>query len=90
MQGINNILFNSNLQKPRVYLTPAQSGRVTKWLCGGLQILIRGFKSLPALLLFLGSIFVIIISLKCSANPVINEVMYDPLTNDNYNEWVKL
>jgi len=26
------MIDNSNLQKPRVYLTPAQPGRVTKWL----------------------------------------------------------
>ena len=30
-------------------LLPYKNGRVTKWLCGGLQIRIRGFKSLPAL-----------------------------------------
>ena len=79
----------SKLQKPRKYLRPAQSGRVTKWLCGGLQIRIRGFKSLPALFLFL--IFVIIcISGICSAEVLINEVMYDPLINDNYYEWIEL
>ena len=90
MFGITNTLFNSNLQKPLQHLRPAQSGRVTKWLCGGLQILIRGFKSLLALLIFLGFILIIIISLKGSANLLINEVMYDPLTNDNYNEWIEL
>jgi len=26
----------------------------------------------------------------CSASVVINEVMYDPLKNDNYNEWIEL
>ena len=34
--------------KPLIYLNRT-GGRVTKWLCGGLQIRIRGFKSLPAL-----------------------------------------
>lgn len=34
------IEFSGYLQEP---------GRVTKWLCGGLQIRLRGFKSLPAL-----------------------------------------
>ncbi len=43
------MLINSNLQKPLVYSKEAH-GRVTKRLCGGLQIRIRGFKSLPALL----------------------------------------
>ena len=74
---------NSNLQKPIVYLRPAPHGRVTKWLCGGLQIRIRGFKSLPALFLIL--IFLFIINLEeCSADVIINEIMYDPLLNDNF------
>ena len=93
MRGIYNILFNSNLQKPLLYpflYLVSYFGRVTKWPCGGLQILIRGFKSLPALLIFLGLTILILTSLKCSANIVINEVMYNPIQNDNYNEWIEL
>ena len=82
------MFLNSNLQKPEVYLRPAQPGRITKRLCGGLQIRIRGFKSLSALLLFL--LFFTLIMVSCSANPVINEIMYDPTENDNYNEWIEL
>lgn len=80
---------NSNLQKPLKYNSPAQFGRVTKWLCGGLQILIRGFKSLSALL-FLIVILLIISSKKGSADVLINEVMYDPELNENYYEWIEL
>ena len=81
--------LNSKFQKPIVYLRPALKGRVTKWLCGGLQIRIRGFKSLPALLLFLIIMF-ILFSGRCSSKILINEVMYDPELNDNYYEWVEL
>ena len=28
--------------------------------------------------------------MKCSANILINEIMYDPEPNDNYNEWIEL
>ena len=84
------MFLNSNLQKPGAYTKPSQQGRVTKWLCGGLQIRIRGFKSLPALLFFIVFLLIILICLKCSANLKINEVMYDPEQNDNYNEWVEL
>jgi cardiolipin synthase A/B len=46
------MLADKKLQKhllyPFLYLV-IPLGRVTKWLCGGLQIRIRGFKSLPAL-----------------------------------------
>ncbi len=84
------MVSNSNLQKPIEYLRPAQYGRVTKWLCGGLQIRIRGFKSLPALLIFSFILLLIFLSSKSSANILINEVMYNPVTNDNYNEWIEL
>jgi cardiolipin synthase A/B len=43
---------NNNLQKPLLYpflYLVFPFGRITKWLCGGLQIRIRGFKSLSAL-----------------------------------------
>ncbi len=83
------MIDNSNLQKPRVYLRPAQSGRVTKWLCDRLQICLRGFKSLSALFLILFFI-IILYSGKTSANPLINEVMYDPEISDNYYEWIEL
>ena len=82
--------LNSKFQKPRVYTKPSQQGRVTKWLCGGLQIRIRGFKSLSALLILLAFFLLIIFTLKSSANLIINEVMYDPEPSDNYNEWVEL
>ena len=81
------MITNSNLQKPSVYTKPSQQGRVTKRLCGGLQILIRGFKSLPALLIIL---FFIISSSKCSADLLINEIMYNPENSENYNEWIEL
>ncbi len=84
------MIDNSNLQKPRVYLRPALTGRVTKWLCGGLQIRIRGFKSLPALLLLVIALLLISTSSKSSADILINEVMYNPQPNDNYNEWIEL
>jgi cardiolipin synthase len=83
------MFFDSNLQKPLKYNSPAQFGRVTKWLCGGLQIRIRGFKSLSALL-FLIVILLIISSKKGSADVLINEVMYDPELNENYYEWIEL
>jgi hypothetical protein len=83
------MIDNSNLQKPRVYLRPAQSGRVTKRLCDRLQICLRGFKSLSALLLILFFI-IILYSGKTIANPLINEVMYDPDISDNYYEWIEL
>jgi len=35
-------------------------------------------------------LLIITSSLKCSASLVINEVMYDPEENDNYNEWIEL
>jgi len=31
-----------------------------------------------------------LISVKCSANLIINEVMYNPKSSDNYNEWIEL
>ena len=83
------MIDNSNLQKPRVYLRPARSGRVTKRLCDRLQICLRGFKSLSALFLILFFI-IILYSGKTSANPLINEVMYDPDISDNYYEWIEL
>ena len=46
---------NNNLQKPLLYpflYLVIQFGRITKWLCGGLQIRLRGFKSLSALSFF--------------------------------------
>ena len=81
---------DSNLQKPKAYTKPSQQGRVTKWLCGGLQIRIRGFKSLPALFILIAFLFLTIFLIKCSANPVINEVMYNPGQSDNYYEWIEL
>lgn len=84
------MLCNSNLQKPLDYFRKVQYGRVTKWLCGGLQIRIRGFKSPPALLFFLVFLSIICLSIKCQGNLVINEVMYNPEPNDNYNEWIEL
>ena len=83
------MIDNSNLQKPRVYLRPAQPGRVTKRLCDRLQICLRGFKSLSALFLILFFI-IILYSGKTIANPLINEVMYDPDISDNYYEWIEL
>ena len=87
------VIFNNEYQKPLLhpflYLV-FHFGRVTKWLCGGLQILIRGFKSLPALLIFFVLFLILIVSIRGSANLLINEVMYDPLQNDNYNEWIEL
>ena len=84
-----DISYQKPLFNPLIYLVYSL-GRVTKWLCGGLQIRIRGFKSLPALLLLIGLIFIIIVHSGCSANLIINEVMYDPEQNDNYNEWIEL
>ncbi len=84
------MIFNSKLQKLLVYLRPALQGRVTKWLCGGLQIRIRGFKSLPALFLFFVFFLVIMISGTSSSKIIINEIMYDPVLNDNYYEWIEL
>ena len=83
-------MYNSNLQKPRVYTKPSYKGRVTKWLCGGLQIRIRGFKS-PSALLFIFLFLILIFLVKTSsANILINEVVYDPEKNDNYYEWIEL
>ena len=81
---------DSNLQKPRVYLRPALKGRVTKWLCGGLQIRIRGFKSLSALLFLLIFLAILCSVARCQADLLINEIMYNPASNDNYNEWIEL
>ena len=81
---------NSNLQKPIVYLRPTQSGRVTKRLCDRLQICLRGFKSLSALFLLLLFFLLILSAWKCSANVIINEIMYDPQLNENYFEWIEL
>ena len=87
------MFLNINLQKallyPFLYLV-IRSGRVTKRLCGGLQILIRGFKSLPALLFLLIFFFFILLATKASANLLINEIMFDPIQNDNYNEYIEL
>lgn len=83
------MINNSNLQKPVRYLRPAQFGRVTKRLCDRLQICLRGFKSLSALLIIL-FFMIIVISGKANANLLVNEVMYDPELNDNYYEWVEL
>jgi cardiolipin synthase len=80
---------NSNLQKPILYLRPAQVGRVTKRLCDRLQICLRGFNSLSALFLIF-FLIIILSSGKTIANPLINEVMYDPDINDNYYEWIEL
>ena len=41
-------------------------------------------------LLFFIVIFLIGISSKCSAEILINEIMYDPELNDNYYEWIEL
>ena len=81
---------DSNLQKPLHYFRKALHGRVTKWLCGGLQIRIRGFKSLPALLLFLVFLVVLCSAARCQPTLLINEIMYNPEQNDNYNEWIEL
>lgn len=83
------MLDNSKFQKPILYLRPAQAGRITKWLCDRLQICLRGFKSLSALFLILFLIIVLNAG-KTNANPLINEVMYDPGINDNYYEWIEL
>ena len=87
------MIFNFSLQKalllPFLY-SVIPLGRVTKRLCGGLQILIRGFKSLPALLIILFLFCIIIFSTKASANVLLNEVMYNPETSENYNEWIEL
>lgn len=42
------------------------------------------------LLIFFLVFFLIFISGKCSADIIINEVMYDPELNENYYEWVEL
>ena len=83
------MFLNSNLQKPLVYSKEAL-GRVTKWLCGGLQIRIRGFKSLPALFFLIVFFILLFTTQQSQANLVINEVMYDPSINDNYYEWIEL
>jgi hypothetical protein len=36
------------------------------------------------------ALFLIIISGKCSADVLVNEIMYDPELNENYYEWVEL
>ena len=81
---------NSKLQKPKEYIRQSQQGRITKWLCGGLQIRLRGFKSLSALFLILIFFLIILSSGKASADILINEIMYNPIQDDNYNEWVEL
>ena len=60
------------------------------------EILSRSFspdrivKSLPALFLFLIFFLLIIISGKSSSKIIINEIMYNPVFNDNYYEWIEL
>ena len=81
---------DSNLQKPLCYCREALKGRITKWLCGGLQIRLRGFKSLSALFFILLFLLIILSSGRTSADLLINEIMYDPIQDDNYNEWVEL
>ena len=82
--------LNSNLQKPLRYFRKAFKGRVTEWLCGGLQIRIRGFKSLPALLFLIVFLFIICVCSKTRAHLSINEIMYNPECSDSYNEWIEL
>ncbi len=84
------MFLNSKFQKPLLYTRPSLQGRVTKRLCGGLQILIRGFKSLPALLFLLLFFIVILTSITSEADLIINEVMCNPAENEYYHEWLEL
>ncbi|KYK33663.1 MAG: hypothetical protein AYK22_06325 [Thermoplasmatales archaeon SG8-52-3] len=47
-------------------------------------------KSIFVLILFLFIILLVFTSIDCSAEILINEVMYNPKTDDNYNEWIEL
>jgi len=53
----------------------------------------NGRRAIPAIFLIIISILLIFINQNIAsgenANIVINEVMYNPISNDNYNEWIE-
>ena len=56
-------------------------GRVTKWLCGGLQIRLRGFKSLPALSIKVSEKKLRVHQLNNDISPC-----FQPFTNQSWQE----
>lgn len=84
------MLQNNDIKRNLINNKSFQSGELIKSLSNKPQNLMQGFKFFFFLFPLFFLIFFLFISATSSANLIINEVMYDPIENDNYNEWIEI